>query len=71
MENKEFKFKTNINCGGCIAKVKPALDNAPGIKNWHVDTENADKILSIESDGITDDQVMEIIKAKGFTIEKI
>ena len=71
MENKEFKFKTNINCGGCIAKVKPALDNEPGIKNWNVDTDNADKILSVESDGIADDQVVEIIKAKGFTIEKI
>jgi len=31
MENKQFQFKTNINCGGCIASVKPYLDKAEGI----------------------------------------
>ena len=71
MENKEFKFKTNINCGGCIAKVKPALDSIEGIKNWNVDTDNASKILTVESEGIAEDKVVEIIKAKGFNIERV
>lgn len=71
MENKEFKFKTSINCGGCIAKVKPALDKAEGLNNWHVDTDNADKILTVSSEGITLDEVVEIVKSKGFNIESI
>ena len=33
MENKEFQFKTNINCGGCVASVKPHLDSAEGVRN--------------------------------------
>ena len=32
METKTFTFKTNINCGGCIAKVTPFLDEVKGIK---------------------------------------
>ena len=27
-----LKFTTNINCGGCIAKVTPFLDNKEGIE---------------------------------------
>ncbi|SEN12124.1 hypothetical protein SAMN05421856_1223, partial [Chryseobacterium taichungense] len=45
MENKQFQFKTNINCGGCIASVKPHLDKAEGICHWEVDTANKDKVL--------------------------
>ena len=71
MENNELKFKTSINCGGCVSKVKPALDSTEGIKSWNVDTDNADKILTVSSDGISKEEVVEIIKAKGFNIESI
>ena len=54
MENKQFQFKTNINCGGCIASVKPHLDKAEGICHWEVDTANKDKVLTVKSEGITD-----------------
>lgn len=30
MENKELKFKTNLNCGGCVSKVQSDFDNAAG-----------------------------------------
>ncbi|ADY52154.1 heavy-metal-associated domain-containing protein [Chryseobacterium indologenes] len=71
MENKEFQFKTNINCGGCIASVKPHLDNAEGICHWEVDTANKDKVLTIKSEGITEDQVIETVQKAGFKIEPL
>ncbi len=71
MENKTLQFKTNINCGGCVAAVKPALDNAEGICEWSVDTNNKDKVLTIESNGTTAEQVVDIIQKKGFKIEPI
>ena len=40
-----LKFKTNINCNGCIAKVTPSLNGAGGIENWEVDTNNPQKIF--------------------------
>lgn len=71
METKEFQFKTNINCGGCVASVKPHLDNAEGICEWNVDTTNKDKVLTVKSEGITEEQIVEVIKKTGFKIEPL
>ena len=71
MENKEFQFKTNLNCGGCVSKVKSDLDNSVGISEQNVDTNNKDKILTIKSEGINEDEVIAIIKNKGFKIEPL
>ncbi len=71
MENTNIQFRTNINCGGCVATVKPHLDNAEGICHWDVDTANSDKILTVHSDGITREQVLEIVKKAGFKAEPL
>lgn len=64
-----FVFKTNINCGGCVATVTPFLDQAPGIKSWSVDTTGKDKILTVESAGIGSEELMDLVKQAGFRIE--
>lgn len=69
--NKIFTFKTNINCGGCIAKVTPFLASAKGISSWNVDVTNKDKILTVVSDGISENEIVEIVKNGGFKIEII
>jgi copper chaperone CopZ len=71
MENKEFQFKTNLNCGGCVSKVQSDLDNADGICHWNVDTANVDKILTVKSDGITEEEVVAIVKSKGFKADTL
>lgn len=71
MKNQNFQFKTNINCGGCVASVKPHLDTAEGICHWEVDTTNKDKILSVKSEGITEQEVIETIQKAGFKIEPL
>lgn len=71
MENKELQFKTNLNCGGCVSKVKADLDNTTGICEWNVDTENVDKILTVKSKGITEADIITIIQGKGFNAEAI
>lgn len=71
MENKELKFKTTLDCGGCVSKVKSDLDSATGIQEWNVDTANTDKILSVNSTGITQEEVIALLKNKGFKAEPI
>ena len=71
MENKEFQFKTNINCGGCVASVKPHLDTAEGVCHWSVDTANKDKVLTVKSTGITEQEVIETVQKAGFKIEPV
>lgn len=73
MKNKDqdLQFKTNINCGGCIAAVKPHLDKAEGIGHWEVDTTNKDKVLTIKSKGITEQEVIDTVQKAGFKIEPL
>lgn len=47
---KKFKFKTNLKCQNCVAKVKAQLDNAENIASWTIDLKHPDRILSVETD---------------------
>jgi copper chaperone CopZ len=69
--SQKFKFKTNVNCGGCVSTIKPLLDSIKGISEWSVDTNNADKILTVTSEGITQEAVMEPVQKAGFRIEPL
>jgi copper chaperone len=66
-----LKFKTNINCAGCVAKITPFLKDANGIFHWDVDTANKDKILSVQSEGISEEQVIQTVQKAGFKIESL
>lgn len=70
METNELKFKTNINCSGCVGKVKPFLDNLEGVEAWEVDTDNVDKILTVKTK-ITDEDIIDTIEEVGFKAELI
>lgn len=71
MEQKEFQFKTTINCGGCVATVKKNFDQLEGIGHWEVDTDNSDKILTVTSNGITENEIVETVQKAGFKIDPI
>jgi copper chaperone len=66
-----LKFKTSINCDGCIKSVTPHLDHVPGIINWKVDTTNTDKILTVNTDSTTPDTIKQAVSKAGFKIEEI
>lgn len=68
-KDKTIKFKTNINCGGCVAKVTPFLNEGEGNCHWNVDTACKDKILSVHSKGITEEEVIQKVQEAGFKIE--
>ncbi len=64
----KHQFKTNINCGGCIAKVTPFLDGEGAIQSWSVDTENPEKILMVETDWDSS-QVIALVASAGYKAE--
>ena len=66
-----YQFKTNINCGGCIAAVTPKLEAVKEISTWNVDTDNPEKILTVELDNSNPELVQEAVKSAGFSIEQI
>lgn len=67
---KKLEFKTNINCGSCVAKVTPYLKKADSVEQWKVDTANKEKVLTVEGDNINEKQVVQAVLDAGFKIEK-
>jgi len=68
---KVLHFKTNINCGGCIAKVTPYLDAKVGKGTWQVATENRDKILTITNPTVATEEIISAVKEAGYKIESV
>lgn len=66
-----LRFKTNINCGNCIKAVTPHLNNVAGITSWQVDTDNPDKVLTVEGDGLNTEAVKQLVEKAGFKAEAI
>lgn len=67
---ESLKFKTNIKCSGCIAKVTPHLDEAVGDGKWEVDLTDPSKVLTVTHE--TDvAKVKEAVERAGYRAEKI
>ena len=64
------KFKTNIKCSGCVAKVTPFLNEALGEDNWEVDYNNAAKVLTVvgEKDKA---KIVEAVEKAGYRAEAL
>ena len=64
---KIFKFKTNINSGTCIERVASYLDNTSDIAHWQIDTDDADRVLTVEgSEHLARRDVVDIVNLAGF-----
>lgn len=66
-----LQFKTNINCGGCVAKVTPFLNQLEEVENWKVDTANPDKILIVSGEELSCELIQQKVQQAGFMIEQV
>jgi copper chaperone len=62
----EIKFKTNINCTGCLSKISPVLNGERAIQNWEVDLNHQDRILTIETNQPERLDIPKIVAKVGF-----
>lgn len=62
----ELKFRTNLKCSGCVAKVKPALESIESLNHWNVDIESPDKVLTVEGEGVSGSEVINALKSAGY-----
>lgn len=63
-----LQLKTNINCGGCIAKVTPLLNKEEKIVHWDVDTNTPSKTLTVKTE-LLPTEVITILNSAGFSAE--
>lgn len=67
----EAKFKTTIQCNGCLSKVTPKLNEILEEQSWSVDLESGDRILTVNDDNVSVDAVVSAVKSVGFEIEEL
>ena len=68
---KTLQFKTNVNCGGCLAKITPKLNETAGIAKWTVDTANPMKVLTVETDELSAEEIQAIVAKAGYKAEQL
>jgi copper chaperone len=67
---KTTKFKTTINCTGCLKSVTPFLNELDEVDAWKVDLESPDRILEVVSEEDSTAEVIDAVKKAGFEIEE-
>lgn len=66
-----LQFKTNINCGGCVAKVTPFLNQLENVETWKVDTNTPDKILTVSGEDLTCELIEATVQKAGFEAAEV
>lgn len=65
-----LKFKTNIKCDACVAKVTPGLNETAGEGNWKVDLTSPDRVLTINTETTTE-QIKHALAQVGYRAEPL
>nr|WP_294858564.1 hypothetical protein [uncultured Fluviicola sp.] len=68
---KKYQFKTTIKCTGCLAKVTPFLNEKLSTGEWNVDIFTPSKILTVETDKMTAEEIEAKVKEAGFQIDRL
>jgi copper chaperone CopZ len=68
---KSKKFKTNIMCGDCIAKVTSVLNETFGKNNWEVDIKDPKKILTVSAGNADEKNVKSALEKVGYRAEEL
>lgn len=63
------KYRTNLNCGNCVAAVRSSLDELKA-DSWTVDLEHPDRILTVEGD-IAPQAVLDALDEAGFEAQPV
>ena len=58
-----------MSCAGCVASVKMALEDVPGVQHAAVDLEQCMAVVEYEAPA-TVEQLEMAVKEAGFTVEK-
>lgn len=62
----KLQFKTNIQCGNCLSKVSPKLNEHEGIQAWQVDLKDPDRTLTVDTDVLNPEDIQKAVLKAGF-----
>jgi copper chaperone len=61
-KSKTLKFKSDLQCGGCVSKVQPHLDAITLIESWDVQLHRPDKLLKVKTDREKAEEVARLVQ---------
>lgn len=66
---KTLKFKTNIQCTNCLAKVTPKLNEQNEIESWNVDLQDPERTLTVNTENLEPEAIKKAVLKAGFIAE--
>jgi copper chaperone len=63
---KSLKFKTNIQCSNCLAKVTPKLNEQSDIESWNVDLQDPERTLTVNTENLEPEAIKKAVLKAGF-----
>jgi|WetSurMetagenome_2_1015567.scaffolds.fasta_scaffold286042_2 copper chaperone len=66
-----LKFKTNVKCDNCVAKITPFLNEIPNIEKWEVDLTIPDRMLTVEGENVKPQDIIEALSKAGYSAKTI
>ena len=67
---KSYKFRTNINCGGCINSVTPYLNELKDAE-WTVDTDDKRKVLEVKTNTLSEEDIIDKVHEAGYEAQPL
>lgn len=67
----ERKFKTTAKCAGCVKTIGARLSAVMADNQWSIDLASPDRILTVTADNVSDNEILNKVRAAGFKIEKL
>ncbi len=64
-------LKTDLNNALHVTKFKPLFDLHPSIIDWHVDTEDSDNVLRIETSELKELDIIQLLTSYGINSEPL
>ncbi|HYF32031.1 MAG TPA: hypothetical protein VD993_13000 [Chitinophagaceae bacterium] len=64
-------FKTNIRYKKQLPVITPHLHSIPGVQRWNIDMHDRDKILRIQSVGVSPGTIEHAIRQAGYHCEEL
>ena len=63
---KKLSFKTNIQCGNCLSKVSPKLNEQADIHSWSLNLQDPNRTLTVETETLDAEDIRKAVLKAGF-----
>lgn len=64
-------LKTDLHCSSCVEKIDPILKEESSIRDYNINIEHPDKLITIKAEGLNIESVVSKFRDAGYKAEKI